>query len=64
MIEDDTPAGARRVPKPWGHELIWAHTDRYVGKVLVIEAGKRLSLQRHEIKDESVSYTHLRAHET
>ena len=53
MTGDGTPA-ARRVPKPWGHELIWAHTDRYVGKVLVIEAGKRLSLQRHEVKDESV----------
>ena len=49
-----TVAGARHVPKPWGHELIWAHTDRYVGKILVIEAGKRLSLQRHEIKDESI----------
>jgi mannose-6-phosphate isomerase len=46
--------GARRVDKPWGHELIWAHTERYVGKVLVIETGKRLSLQRHEIKDESI----------
>jgi mannose-6-phosphate isomerase len=45
---------SRRVDKPWGHELIWAHTDRYVGKVLVIEAGQRLSLQRHEIKDESI----------
>jgi mannose-6-phosphate isomerase-like protein (cupin superfamily) len=44
----------RRVDKPWGHELIWAHTDRYVGKVLVIEAGRRLSLQKHEIKDESI----------
>lgn len=44
----------RRVDKPWGHELIWAVTDRYVGKLLVIEAGKRLSLQRHEIKDESI----------
>jgi Mannose-6-phosphate isomerase len=45
---------ARRVAKPWGHELIWAHTDRYVGKILVIERGQRLSLQRHEVKDESV----------
>jgi mannose-6-phosphate isomerase len=45
---------ARRVDKPWGHELIWAHTDRYVGKVLVIETGKRLSLQRHVIKDETI----------
>jgi mannose-6-phosphate isomerase-like protein (cupin superfamily) len=42
----------RRVDKPWGHELIWAWTDRYVGKLLVIEAGKRLSLQHHEVKDE------------
>jgi mannose-6-phosphate isomerase len=45
---------ARRVDKPWGHELIWAHTERYVGKLLVIETGKRLSLQRHEVKDESI----------
>jgi mannose-6-phosphate isomerase len=44
----------RRVPKPWGHELIWALTDRYCGKVLVIEAGKRLSLQKHVAKDESI----------
>lgn len=46
--------GAKRVEKPWGHELIWAHTDRYVGKIIVIEAGKRLSLQRHLVKDESI----------
>jgi mannose-6-phosphate isomerase len=45
---------ARRVDKPWGHERIWAHTDRYVGKVLVIEPGKRLSLQKHVRKDESI----------
>ena len=56
MTEGERPA-ARRVEKPWGHELIWAHTDRYVGKVLVIEAGKRLSLQRHEVKDESIYVT-------
>lgn len=42
----------RRVEKPWGHELIWAHTDRYVGKLLVIETGRRLSFQYHEAKDE------------
>jgi mannose-6-phosphate isomerase-like protein (cupin superfamily) len=45
---------ARRVDKPWGHELIWAHTDRYVGKVIAIDPGKRLSLQYHEQKDESI----------
>ena len=50
----ERPDAARRVEKPWGHELIWAHTDRYVGKVIVIEAGKRLSLQRHVVKDESI----------
>ena len=44
----------RRVDKPWGHEIIWAHTDRYVGKLLVIETGKRLSFQYHEAKDEWV----------
>ena len=45
---------AARVDKPWGHELIWAHTERYVGKVLVIEPGNRLSLQKHLEKDESI----------
>jgi mannose-6-phosphate isomerase len=44
----------RRVDKPWGHELIWAVTERYVGKVIVIESGRRLSLQRHAEKDESI----------
>jgi mannose-6-phosphate isomerase len=47
--ESDLP---RRVEKPWGHEIIWAHTESYVGKILVLETGKRLSLQYHEIKDE------------
>ena len=44
----------RRVEKPWGFELIWAHTDRYAGKLLVVETGKRLSLQLHEVKEESI----------
>jgi mannose-6-phosphate isomerase len=43
-----------RVEKPWGHEFIWASTDRYAGKILVILQGKRLSLQHHEVKDESI----------
>jgi mannose-6-phosphate isomerase-like protein (cupin superfamily) len=43
----------RRVEKPWGWELIWAETDRYVGKILFVAAGKSLSLQYHERKDES-----------
>ncbi len=44
----------RRVDKPWGHELIWAHTDRYVGKLLHIKKGHKLSLQYHNQKDETV----------
>jgi quercetin dioxygenase-like cupin family protein len=44
----------RRVEKPWGFELIWAHTERYVGKLLSIRDGKRLSLQYHRVKDESI----------
>lgn len=44
----------RTVPKPWGHETIWAHTDRYVGKILHIRAGHALSVQYHERKDETV----------
>jgi mannose-6-phosphate isomerase len=44
----------RRVDKPWGHELIWAETDRYVGKVLHVKAGQALSLQFHERKDETI----------
>jgi len=42
------------VEKPWGHELIWAKTDRYVGKILHIKAGEALSLQYHRIKDETI----------
>ena len=44
----------RHVPKPWGSEQIWALTERYCGKVIRISAGKRLSLQRHERKEESL----------
>ncbi len=43
-----------RVDKPWGHELIWARTDRYVGKILHIRAGEALSLQYHRQKDETI----------
>ncbi|HSU92685.1 MAG TPA: cupin domain-containing protein [Gemmatimonadaceae bacterium] len=48
------PAEVTRVPKPWGHEIIWARTDRYVGKILHIRAGHALSVQYHERKDETV----------
>ena len=43
----------RTVEKPWGSELIWAETDDYAGKILFVKAGESLSLQYHEVKDES-----------
>jgi mannose-6-phosphate isomerase len=43
-----------RVEKPWGYELIWAKTERYVGKILHIEPGHVLSLQYHNKKDETI----------
>lgn len=42
-----------RLEKPWGHEIWWAHTDRYAGKLLHVDAGHQLSLQLHREKDES-----------
>ena len=42
-----------KVEKPWGHELIWANTDKYVGKTLFLKAGESLSLQFHKVKDEA-----------
>jgi len=43
----------RRVEKPWGWELIWAHAEAYVGKILFVRAGHSLSLQFHREKDEA-----------
>ena len=43
-----------RVEKPWGHEEIWAESEAYLGKVLVIHEGHRLSLQHHQVKDETI----------
>ena len=44
----------KRVPKPRGYELIFGHTDRYVGKILHIDRGHSLSLQYHETKEETL----------
>lgn len=43
-----------KVEKPWGYELHWAKTDRYVGKVLHVRAGHALSLQYHTRKEETL----------
>lgn len=44
----------KRVEKPWGHEIWWAHNELYVGKILHVKAGHRLSLQLHREKDETI----------
>jgi len=52
-----TPAGPirpERVAKPWGHEILWARTARYVGKILHVRKGESLSLQYHERKEETM----------
>lgn len=48
------PVGVQVVPKPWGHEIIWAHTPLYVGKILYVKAGHALSVQYHNQKDETI----------
>ena len=45
---------ARKVDKPWGHEEIWAETEHYVGKLLVVREGHRLPLQHHRFKTETI----------
>jgi mannose-6-phosphate isomerase len=49
----DTVTLPLHVPKPWGYELWWAWTEDYVGKLLHVERGQRLSVQYHEHKDET-----------
>ena len=44
----------KKISKPWGSEEIWAHTEQYVGKIIHIIAGNKLSLQYHEEKIETI----------
>ena len=43
-----------KIEKPWGYEIVWAKTDKYVGKLLFIKGGHRLSKQYHEKKEETI----------
>jgi len=52
--ENETMENVTRVEKPWGYELHWAKTDRYVGKVIHVNKGHALSLQYHRVKDETI----------
>lgn len=52
--EFSTEPYVKRVDKPWGYELHWVRPDApYLGKILHINAGARLSLQVHDAKQES-----------
>jgi mannose-6-phosphate isomerase len=50
-MEDGLP---KKTEKPWGFELLFAHTPKYAGKLIFVKKGHRLSLQYHEKKDESM----------
>ena len=53
-MSGEVKPGVIRVDKPWGYELLWARTDRYVGKIIHVNAGHALSLQYHRVKTETV----------
>lgn len=53
MVSRYVKPAVRRVDKPWGYEIVWAETDRYVAKLLFIREGQRLSRQYHLRKDET-----------
>jgi mannose-6-phosphate isomerase len=50
-MDDKLP---QKIDKPWGYELLWAHTPRYAGKMFFVKKGHRLSLHYHEKKDETL----------
>ena len=54
MIEKIKSFNTKIVPKPWGKELIWAETNDYVGKLITINHGTRLSRQYHKLKEETI----------
>jgi mannose-6-phosphate isomerase-like protein (cupin superfamily) len=55
VAKSDWLSQVRRVDKPWGYELHFAVVDgKYCGKELHIDAGQALSLQYHDVKDETV----------
>ena len=43
-----------KIEKPWGYELIWARTEKYLGKFININPDSRMSLQYHKSKEETV----------
>ena len=44
----------KKIIKPWGYEILWAHCDKFVGKILFIKQGNKLSRQYHKVKEETI----------
>jgi len=42
------------IEKPWGREKILEENDKYIMKIIEVDPGKRLSLQYHEVKLETM----------
>jgi len=53
-MNKNRPSATRVVLKPWGQEVIWAETKDYVGKLISIDHGHKLSRQYHEKKEETI----------
>ena len=57
-----TESYVRRIDKPWGYELHWVPDGApYMGKLIHVNEGARLSLQIHDEKQESWFLIHGRA---
>lgn len=54
MIEPAKRGEPKIVDKPWGREVWYAHNDRYAGKILEVHQGHVLSLQKHNVKHETL----------
>jgi mannose-6-phosphate isomerase-like protein (cupin superfamily) len=42
-----------RIPKGWGHEIVFENNEKYCGKILVFKEGAEFSMHYHMIKDET-----------
>ena len=55
MTDSQSPSYRPKiVDKPWGREVWYAHSDRDAGKILEVDAGHLLSLQKHLVKHETL----------
>jgi quercetin dioxygenase-like cupin family protein len=49
-----TPTAITRIPRSWGHELVWARTDTYVARLLHLKRGESISRQYHTERQETL----------